>query len=157
MTQVCMVVPPILSVARPNLGVGLLTAILERSGISCDVVYANIAFAARLGCDHNELIAEKIDTRPLLAEWMFSNVLYPARDAASDASYLSYARKHIDDRVITVATESLAWLADFVENMVTAILAKNPAIVGISSSFQQNTAALSLAQALKLRRPDIVI
>jgi magnesium-protoporphyrin IX monomethyl ester (oxidative) cyclase len=157
MSRVCLVVPPILAVARPNLGVGLLTAILKRAGISCDVIYANITFAARLGCDYNELIAEKIDSRPLLAEWMFSWALYPERDSSSDCDYVVYARQHISDQVIGVATNALGWIPDFVTDTATEIMDKQPAIVGISSSFQQNTAALALARALKARRPGLVI
>lgn len=156
MAAVCIVVPPVLSVARPNLGVGLLKAALLNRGIDCDAYYANIAFAGEFGCGENEMLAEKIDTRPLLAEWLFSWALFPERDAARDRQYLAYARKHVADSVLSFVTRASNAVGAFVDATADAILERDPRIVGVSTSFQQNTAALAIARSLKQRRPDVV-
>ena len=60
----------------PPSGVSLLKAEVEAAGVSCSVLYPNIAFARTIGLPEYRFMTEGISWRALAAEWVFARSLY---------------------------------------------------------------------------------
>src|SRR5690349_2910002 len=74
---VLLVVPPFHNLGRPSIAVGLLAASLTQAGVSCDVRYLNLDFAARIGQALYDLVPER-GYPILLGEWLFAGELFGA-------------------------------------------------------------------------------
>lgn len=157
MARVRLIVPPVLAVTRPSLGVSLLKASLDRAGIACAVDYANITFAAEIGPDLNETLAERTDTRVLLGEWIFSHALVPERSGRDDTGYLAHAARSVPAEVLEGARLAAAGAAAFVQRTAQAAVRGDVAIVGLSTTFQQNAATLAIAREIKRLRPELQV
>src|SRR5579871_3922217 len=70
-SEILLVVPPFLSVVRPNLGISAIKAACQRAELDANVLYLNLDFAALVGVDEYEWISEWSDVRLLLGEWIF--------------------------------------------------------------------------------------
>lgn len=157
--QVVLVVPPFFGIGRPHLGVSLLKAGLARDGISAVVHYANVDFACSVGSVLTEWIALASPVNQLLGEWVFAHLIGRRELGELDA--------YVDDVQAYLATghpgtpAALRRLRDdaeaFVAATAAAILERRPAVVGISTSFQQNCAALALARRIKADAPEVRI
>jgi len=88
-SQVILVVPPILSVARPSLGISAMKASLAEIGCHPAVIYAALDYAEVIGPDLNQQLAEKTDHRLLVGDWIFAGCVSEVRDQDRDAHYLS--------------------------------------------------------------------
>src|SRR5262245_40393025 len=79
MSRVLLVVPPFYQVVTPALGVSLLKAALAQTGVPCDVLYLNIAFAEAIGPELYTRIAAEGRFDALAAEWVFAGDLFGDR------------------------------------------------------------------------------
>ena len=73
---------PFGSVERPSLALGLLKASLSEAGLTCDVTYANLAYAERIGLELY-LTVELTRSEELTGEWIFSRAAF-REDALPD-------------------------------------------------------------------------
>lgn len=165
--KVLLVVPPFSSVALPNLGVGQLQANLERAGYPTRVLYLNIGFATRIGIEAAQWISNATFGK-LLGEFVFSTVLFEnSRQRIDDylgtvlddvSGLMSFLRQRFPGQ--TPAQTLSDWCRQAREfcnaEGIAAILASDARIVGFSSSYQQNCAALALIERLKRHKPDAV-
>ncbi len=87
--NVALVCMPFADVERPALGVSLLKAEVEAAGVSCSVLYPNIAFARTIGLPEYRFMTEGISWRALAAEWVFARSLY--------GSQHGYWREYVDE------------------------------------------------------------
>ena len=78
MDSVRLIQMPFAAVERPSLGLGLLSARLQRAGIATGVEYANLEFAARLGLGRYRLV-EVTRNDDLLGEWIFAPAAFGAQ------------------------------------------------------------------------------
>ncbi len=151
MTDVLLVVPPFASAALPALGPSVLVAALRRDGLDAHVWYANLDFAARIGfgrysrfaaaswLTHGDLLfTEAAWGRSVPAEAV---VFGPRRDAVSQEDW----------------TTALQALPTWIDSVADAIAAESPAIVGLSSVFEQNVSSVALARAVRARLPGTPI
>jgi ribosomal peptide maturation radical SAM protein 1 len=170
------VVVPFLPAYQAALGVSSLVAVLQRAGIDSRVDYLNVEYRQRLGRDLYQRAADGTRTTHLLGEMVFARALWGDRAPAWDAyarrvredlaemyrafrcfSFVSLPGEEADERPGERAVEeTLARLAAFYEaapgvvrEWATRLAAARPRVVGFSTTFQQNVAALALARELR--------
>jgi ribosomal peptide maturation radical SAM protein 1 len=159
--DVSLVSMPFAEVQRPSIALGLLNASLVGTPIRSDVIYGNLRFAEIIGLRlYQSIVASPADH--LLGEWCFADVLFPDfhRD---DEAYLDLVLAvrspglslQLDKRKAAVRTVRVQ-AKDFLNHMVTSILAQRPRIVGCSSMFQQHAASLALLKRIREECPDTV-
>lgn len=157
-------------IGQPSLALGLLKSCAERQGLSCQVIPANLWFAEQIGPALHDLLFQSYSTT-LVGEWTFSGVLFPGFEPA-DRAYLEkvvdifridgtpewrYLRKRFPGLDMIEALRAVRQATtDFVEHVATSILAHNPRVVGVSSTFQQHCASLALLRRIKDLRPEVV-
>ncbi|MAE68133.1 MAG: hypothetical protein CMJ18_28115 [Phycisphaeraceae bacterium] len=164
--SVLLVVPPFQTTTRPALGVSQLSANLREAGISCDVLYLSFAFAERIGIEVYEWISGST-MNVLLGEFIFSDCLFHRTDEQIE-QYVDRVLRGTEDELRLESfypdqapTEALRRLmdeaTDFCRGHAAAGIAKQrPLIVGMTSSFQQNCAALAVLKRVRALIPHIV-
>lgn len=175
------VVVPFLPEHQPALGVSSLAAVLREHAIPCDVRYLNIELRGRIGKDAYAFIANEVPTIFLLGDLVFAKALWggaaPAWDAIERRYRDAYGRitrevlSRRDDPSLLDDWEA-AWQRhaatirqvfeegpQIVARWAEEVLRGSPRLVGLTSTFQQNGAALALARELRRRvpRPELRI
>jgi ribosomal peptide maturation radical SAM protein 1 len=160
MSRVLLVVPPFHQLFIPAIGVSLLKAALARIDVSCDVLYLNLKFAERIGAKLYTRIAVGGRHPALVGEWIFAGDLFG--DAAPDP------QRYLDDVLLgrygdaydRAQTAQLAELRArvpaFLDVVMDRVAWDQYAVVGATSTFQQNCASLALLRRLKARHPEIL-
>jgi ribosomal peptide maturation radical SAM protein 1 len=155
MARVLLVVPPFHFLDRPALGVSLLQAALARDGIPCDVFYLNLRFADFAGEEFYTAITES-RYQAMLGEWVFSGDLFGER-APDPQRYVDevladrYCDREFGERVKELRARTPA----FLDHLLDDVAWGNYAIVGATSTFQQNCPALALLQRVKTMCPNV--
>ncbi|MEM7199833.1 MAG: RiPP maturation radical SAM C-methyltransferase [Planctomycetota bacterium] len=164
-TDVVLVVPPFQGLSCPALGVSQMKANLAAHGIAAEVLYLNLLLADRVGAELYEWLS---GTGPaLMGDMVFAGVAHDLRKGALE--------RYVDDVVLgspceqqmarwmpgTSPLDGLRTLAQQAEEFVRhdamdAILARDPVLVGFSSTFLAHCASLALARELKRRHPGVV-
>ena len=145
--------PPFVSLGRPNLGLSLLKGQLQRDGHECRILYADHRLAARVGIENYAWVHR--DYEALTGEWLFSGFVRPSRKW--DLGYLDLVAKHnYSPRELELLRVALQLLPDYLEKVCQEILDAGARVVGCSSTFQQNNAALAILRRLKELRPELV-
>jgi ribosomal peptide maturation radical SAM protein 1 len=158
LNDVVLVVPPILSVARPSLGISAMKSALAGIGCEPKVVYAALQYAEILGADLNQQLAEQTDHRLLAGDWIFAGCVFPERDAHRDAHYLSQVvQPKVSPEILSAIIDARAHAREFVEACAREICAAEPKLVGFTSTFQQHLAALAIAREIKRLSPGVII
>jgi ribosomal peptide maturation radical SAM protein 1 len=168
-SDVLLVQMPFALAYSPAIGLSLLKGVLEREGISADLRYFNLRFAALIGVG---TYIELSQGRPygvqnLVGEWIFSGAVFEQ----SEHDVLFYverilrnppslprpshapASEEFIQRVLHVRTKVEGFLDDCVDDIVT----RRPRVLGLSSTYQQHLAALALANRVKAHLPDTFI
>ena len=159
--DVCLVNMPMGDVKRPSLGLSLLQAILTKGGIVCVVEYANLRFLDMAGANRLRLLGST-RAEDQLTEWLFAETAFPDFKI-DDERFLerliarnSLLRKQDAKTVCSQLMELRAQIPEFVEGVALSLVERGPRIVGCSSTFQQNVAALALLKRLRELNPAIV-
>lgn len=157
---IALVNAPFTSCRSPSIQLGLLGAILSGHGISSKSFYFNLQLGAALGWDIYEVFCA--DRTLLLGEWLFARAAF-GDDAPEGSAYLDQFEAELNGhlKVIQRDTQYLLDLRErllpaFVEECIDRVDWTCFDIVGFSSIFEQNCAALALARRLKERMPQIV-
>jgi ribosomal peptide maturation radical SAM protein 1 len=157
-SRVALVNMPFSDSARPSIQCGLLKAVLGRAGIATDVLYLNLELAARIGGPTYRTIAQ-FRTEFFLGEWLFSVAAFgPRHDEAAYFEHFpgvqSLCREmNCDsDWLVNLRTKHLPALVD---QWSSNIEWSQYAIVGFTSTFEQNCASFALARAIKRKWPAI--
>lgn len=137
---------------RPSLALGVLTTLAKARGCACSAHYPSFDFAARIGIDAYEALAE--NSRLFgLSEHLFATAVFGVERLRSD-DFLPHSGeaggqlfRHLRDEIIP----------DFIDQVVAEVLREAPDIVGFSCTFNQIFASLAVARQLKARQPDITI
>jgi ribosomal peptide maturation radical SAM protein 1 len=150
---------PFAGANRPSIQCGLLKGVLSREGHAVDVHYLNLELAAELGARLYAALAE-LRTDQMLGEWLFSAAAFGHE--LSEADYLeahpsiAHTCEQLDrtfeDLCELRRTTVPAWL----ERCETSVDWGAYALVGFTSTFEQNVASLALAARIKARHPHVV-
>jgi ribosomal peptide maturation radical SAM protein 1 len=170
MIDVLLVSMPFGPLLSPSLGLSLLQPQVEARGLTCRVEYFTLPFAERIG----EPLYSRITTenramsRAFVGEWIFSHALFDW-DAATDERYLTDVLMRPPSwlgrnptrppapaqvRAILRARDSAAAFVDWCSERIASM---RPAIVGLTSVFQQHLASLALARRVKAQLPDTYV
>ncbi|HWN11482.1 MAG TPA: RiPP maturation radical SAM C-methyltransferase [Pyrinomonadaceae bacterium] len=151
---------PFASSRRPSIQLGLLQAILAGYDIPAASIYFNLDFGSLIGWEKYESLCHERDF--LLGEWLFARAAF-AEDAIDPEPFLEHHISEINavctdlgcdiDHLVSLR-ESL--LPAFIDDCVKQVEWSQFNVVGFSSIFEQNCAALALARRLKARFPKIV-
>jgi len=159
MKKVLLVCMPYGALERPALGLSLLKPALGDAGIPCDVRYLNFSFADLLGVERYRWISAELPYTAFAGDWTFTHLLYGKRPAA-ETIYLdeilrgTWCRSEADiEGVLDV--RSLA--SHFLEHSLAAVPWREYAVVGFTSTFEQNIASLAMARQVKHLSPETAI
>jgi len=124
-------------------------------------MHANLDFAMRIGIDYYKLLCEH--RGPMIGEWLFSQAAFPGTAPDPDArmldhlacelSYLGASRKELRKKLLQIRDIDVP---AYLDALVAAFPWNDAAVVGFTSTFQQNAASFALARRLKQRQPSIV-
>jgi ribosomal peptide maturation radical SAM protein 1 len=163
---ITLVLMPFCNIERPSLALGLLKAALAREGMLVDVIYANILFCQRMGI-HASSLPMRFWPTSLIGEWVFASAAFPDFNP-SDDRYLEeciipFARLYSTKDplpLIRALRGELRHLRSeapaFIDQIARDLLAKQPKIVGCSSTFSQQTASLALLRRIRELDPEVV-
>ncbi|HEX8346507.1 MAG TPA: RiPP maturation radical SAM C-methyltransferase [Actinoplanes sp.] len=161
--RVALVNMPWARVNAPSIQCGLLQSIVRDAGHDCDTHYLNIEFAAFLGGQGYDRIANLDALRDyFLGEWLFSYAAFGAVRPTAEylaafpevvADWSEWTGKDVDDLVRNQREVLPKWITD---------CANQPEwgeydVVGFTSTFLQNTAALALGKAIKQAHPQVAL
>lgn len=159
MKKVLLVSMPYGALERPALGLSLLKPALADAGIPCDLRYLNITFADLLGLERYRWISGELPYTAFAGDWTFTHLLYGERPAA-EQRYLdeilrrTWYRSEADIQGV-LDVRSLA--THFLEHALAAVPWREYAVVGFSSTFEQNIASLAIARRVKRLSPETAI
>jgi ribosomal peptide maturation radical SAM protein 1 len=142
--------------SSPSLGLSLLRAALSKAGFAATVHYATLPFARIIGWPLYDQIADASPDH-LVGDWVFAGALAPQSPARAEAYVSAVLAPAYGAEFVDGVRRARAAATAFVAAVVDEVLAGEPLIVGFTSTFAQNTAALAAARAIKVCRPDVAI
>ena len=161
MTDVCLVLTPYASLQRPALGLSLLKARLEQSGIHTSLLYSSFQFADEIGLPLYAVLASS-QPAELWGEWTFSGAAFP-QFRSDESEFLKIATANSDQ---VSPSSSVKWTkilqgtrrqaGPFIERLARSVLDLHPRIVGCSSTFQQHCSALALLRRIQELDPRVI-
>jgi ribosomal peptide maturation radical SAM protein 1 len=147
---------PFVSPSWPAIGISILKARLREEGLSCDVAYPNLLFAERLGLDVYNLVDDFGGDGNFVGDWVFARHLFG--DALDERAYIDLLRLRVpDDRALLAIVGIRDVVGLFLEECVVRYRIAEYAVIGFSTTFEQNVASLCLARLIKSRHPEKVI
>ena len=158
-SRVLLLSMPYGALERPAFGISLLKPILQRAGVECEVRYLTFPFAELTGYDDYRWVSSDLPYTAFAGDWTFAAALHgdePRRDRGYLEEVLqgswNLGRGTIE-RVLQV--RSLA--GHFLDHCMASVDWRRYALVGFTSTFEQNLASLALARRVKAAHPDVRI
>jgi ribosomal peptide maturation radical SAM protein 1 len=160
-TSLVLVNMPFAGIQFPSIQLGLLQALSNTANISSRSIYGNIAFARRVGPTLFNTLSNHRGT--MIGEWIFAVAAFGDEVSHHTETFqrdFPSAFAHIEENS-NVSVADLKHLREvvaplFIAETAADIVALNPRVVGLTSSFEQNVASIALARAIKTHNPDIV-
>lgn len=156
--RVVLVNMPWASIAFPSLALGILKRRVTEQvpGSEVEVVNANLEFVDWL-TEHAELAAEEYEsctsgTFSPYSEWIFSSALYDDPHYRSQ-EFFDYISGRVPAELVSMAERLHRLAPAFVRQLAERITASRPDVIGFTTTFSQNTAALAAAKAVKRLAP----
>lgn len=158
-TKVALVTMPFTYSKFPSIQLGTLSALLKSQGLGVKTYHLNVVFAHKIGAPLYEILCEK---RGLIGEWLFSSILFrdnPKRNQyptvfkpvfESTAQEAGCSVAYLEDIAQSIAPQFLTWA-------MTAYDWGQYAVIGFTSTFDQNVASLTLAKLIKDLYPEVRI
>jgi ribosomal peptide maturation radical SAM protein 1 len=161
MLGVVLVSMPFMDPHRPSIQLGLLKSLAAGCGFPVRTLHANLDFAVRIGVGYYERLTAH--RGPMVGDWLFSLEAYPGTapdpdahmidDLADELSYLGASPEEVRERLVQIRNVDIP---AYLDALVRDFPWEDSAVVGFSSTFQQNTASFALARRLKQHHPGIV-
>jgi ribosomal peptide maturation radical SAM protein 1 len=157
--KVILVVPPFASPAVPSLGPSLLLEGCLKRNIDCRIFYPNLIFASMVGHD---LYRKIIRIGHFFGDALFAPYAF---DLNKDEMIQLLFKYKNSLKVIRSENKSLSveeylecdnLIPAFLDCTVVEIIKYEPAILGFSSVFEQNTASLAIAKRIKQIFPAVI-
>lgn len=159
MKKVLLLSMPYAALSRQALGLSLLKARLGAAAISCEIRYLGFLFADMLGFEDYQWIATRLPYIAFAGDWSFTGALYGERPEA-DRDYVDQVLRniwHLSDADIERLMRIRSQIPAFLDACMNTIHWQDYAIVGFTSTFEQNIASLALAKRIKATHPHISI
>jgi len=144
---------PYTSLSTPSLALGVLETYISKFGNSVEAMYGNLAYAKKIGLAEYELI-NNLYHDYLVGDWTFSQAAFPNDELNDEGFFALFTDLDEVNKQKLLSIRDAA--TEFVDETVEAILAKNPKVVGCTSTFQQNCASLAVLRKIKQANPNIV-
>jgi ribosomal peptide maturation radical SAM protein 1 len=164
-TDVYLASLPLSSAHYPSLALGLLKSAIAKLGIGCDVGYFSLDYLEEIGPDAFECLRDTEYHTALVGEWVFAGAAHDGEAAATGSDELRYLtdvfRAEYPEycsasRLLTILNARLG-ATGFIERCIERVDWRRYAVVGVSTSFQQNMASLAFARRIKQRFPHILV
>lgn len=161
---VLFIVPPFQSVLRPAIGVSQIKANLLERGINAEILYLNLRFADILGVR----LYEKLNSQFIfsLGDYIFSCLLFDYDSEQIERYVGRVLRKNAQSNAILEVVSDLGAVKavkglvgearTFIEKSVKEIVERDPWIVGLTSSVQDNLSSLLLIRRIKEKNSGIL-
>jgi ribosomal peptide maturation radical SAM protein 1 len=168
--KVTFVVVPFLPEHQPALGVSSLSSVLQSKGFDARVLYLNLSYRQTIGNELYYFLSRAVPAELLIGEMIFARalwggladwegyvvqLLFHAEKYQQQAPVSALDDQHLsmrDLRVILPQLRALHWKAqDEVQQWTEAVIDSGSDVIGFTTTFQQNIAALALAKRLKDR------
>ena len=159
MKKVLLLSCPFGALERPSLGLSLLKARLQEEGIACDVKYLGFPFADQIGVENYQWMTYELPYTAFAGDWCFTSALYDKHEVPSPDNYITEILQktwHLSDETIKRILFVRSYVPSFLQYCLSSIDWEDYAIVGFTSTFEQNIASLALAKRLKQQHPEIV-
>jgi ribosomal peptide maturation radical SAM protein 1 len=159
--SVALVCMPFASADRPSIQLGLIGAISESAGFKTDLYHFNIDLSADLTPEIYEQLCER--RSHMTGEWLFAPSAFGEGSPGDENSYLQAFPNefdwlaHLGKGTQFVSELRRHILPGFIERCLKATDWNAYSVVGFSSLFQQNVAALALARRIKEMHPKVII
>jgi ribosomal peptide maturation radical SAM protein 1 len=160
-SEVALINMPWARCEAPSIQCGLLKAELRGHGVPADVHYLNIELASVIGARAYQGLATLAGERAnLLGEWLFGVAAFGPRD--DDDAYLELVGTRRICDALTLPADSLRRLRSevlpaWIDQVSGQARWSDYAIIGFSSTFEQNVAALALARAIKEKHSGVQV
>jgi ribosomal peptide maturation radical SAM protein 1 len=152
---------PFMDPYRPSIQLGLLKALTARCGFPVRTCHAYLDFAAWIGVDYYKRLCDHRGA--LIGDWLFSLAAFgdaaPDRDAhmlddlADALSHLETSHEDAREKILQIRNRDVP---AYLDSLAGSFSWPDVAVVGFTSTFQQNTASFALARLLKQRYPEIM-
>ncbi|TDD58336.1 RiPP maturation radical SAM protein 1 [Kribbella antibiotica] len=159
--KVTLVNMPWALIDSPSLAVGILHNLAAGvPGCEVDVIHANLELVDWMSQRSPFTLAgyqqHSVETYFLgHGDWVFSSALSTdVRGRPAEFTHHFKDSLTAEQLALTLRLHELA--PEFIDHVADLILATDPDVVGFTSTFQQNTAALAAAQRVKQLRPEVV-
>jgi ribosomal peptide maturation radical SAM protein 1 len=159
MKKVLLLSMPFGALERQALGLSIFKARLEAEGIPCDIRYLTFAFADLIGVEEYCWLSTELPHTAFVGEWLFTPCLY-GPNTHSQTLYLRSVVRTLwgfDDSSIDRIKRAQAMTPHFMEYCLQSVPWDDYALVGFTSTFEQNIASLALARRLKVEHPHLKI
>lgn len=158
-------------IRTPSIGLGLLKGVALANDFNVKVRYANVRFAAEIGVARYERIAQGApSTVDLYGEWLMSHALRPITEddiglyldqvvmcSKFTSKTSKEPRNQLRERMLSDIREIVSKIDKFLFEELEWICARKPPVVGLTSTFQQNSACFAIAKKIKERMPDTLV
>lgn len=159
MKKVLLLSMPMGALERPSLGLSLLKARLVESGYQCDVRYLAFSFAEFIGQPDYQWICYELPYTAFAGDWTFTQALY-GNQPDLERDYLQKVLRdawRLTDADIARILRIRSFVPHFMDYCMNAVPWEDYAVVGFTSTFEQNIASLALAKRVKEKYPKISI
>jgi hypothetical protein len=144
--RVVLVSMPFMETHRPSIQLGLLKTLGVERGFPVRTLHANLDFAARIGLDCYELLCQH--RGPMVGEWLFSLEAFPDTapdpdghmidDLADGLSHFGLSSEELRDKLLRIRGIDVP---EYLDSLVGTFPWEEVAVVGFTSTFQQNAAS----------------
>ena len=151
---------PFMHIKFPSLALGLLSAMLRKSGFSCRVLYANLLFADHVSIRISRT-AEKHWNTNHLGDWLFQRALFPENPLSETDFVKTFFKVKTGNQEkflgrCAVLSRFREQSEEFLAERVAGIACGKPLIVGCTATVVQLIPALAFLKRLKHSAPSIV-
>jgi ribosomal peptide maturation radical SAM protein 1 len=146
----------------PSLALGILKRSVDERvpGAACEVLHANLEFTDWI-TSRTEFTAEDYEYYALSSyflgcgDWVFSSALYDD-PGWKDAEFAEVMRGKLRKSRMRMTRRLHEQVPEFVADIARRVVEAEPDVVGFTSTFQQNTAALAAARQVKRLAPHVI-
>jgi ribosomal peptide maturation radical SAM protein 1 len=138
----------------PTIGIELLKAAVPARRVR--TIYFTVEYLRRFGPRLYRTVVDRHSS--LIGEWIFSPALFDTDPEDVEPFLGELARdpqRRLDAEQAALVRAARVGAAAFVEECADRVLSHDPALVGLTTVFQQHVATLALARRLKARRPSL--
>ncbi|MEV5954960.1 RiPP maturation radical SAM C-methyltransferase [Streptomyces sp. NPDC051987] len=146
----------------PSLALGILKRSVDEHvpDATCEVLHANLEFTDWI-TSRTEFTAEDYDYYALSSyflgcgDWVFSSALYDDPEW-KDSEFVAVMTDKLRRSRMRMTRELHRAVPEFVADVARRVVELRPDVVGFTSTFQQNAAALAAARQIKRLAPHVV-